>query len=265
MPQVSLDDVTLQTIDSGSGPPLLFVHGFPLDHTMWQGQIDHFAATHRVIVPDLRGFGQSTLGDGPVTMSTYADDLAALLDQLNVTEPVCFCGLSMGGYIAWAFVERHRDRLGSLILCDTRAAADDEAARQVREQTALRVLREGPDFLAEGMMEKLFAPDTHAQRPDLIAQTQGVIRRTTPAAIAAAARAMAARPDVTGRLAAIDVPTLLLVGHHDAITPAQEMQEMARAIPNSTFVEIPTAGHMAPLEQPAAANAAMEHFFASQR
>jgi pimeloyl-ACP methyl ester carboxylesterase len=263
MPRLLVNGTELHVVDRGSGPTLLLVHGFPLDHTMWQGQIDHFAATHRVIAPDLRGFGQSAVTDEPVTMAAYADDLAALLDALGISEPVCLCGLSMGGYIAWAFVERHRERLGSLILCDTRAAADSEAARKTREETALRVLAEGPTFIAEGMIEKLFAKATHTERPELITQTQEVIRETSPIAIAAASRAMAVRPDVTSRLPAIDLPALLLVGEHDAISPPSEMRDIAAALPHATFVEIAGAGHMAPLERPAPVNAAIEHFLAN--
>jgi pimeloyl-ACP methyl ester carboxylesterase len=263
MARTPVNGTELHVVDRGEGPPLLFVHGFPLDHTMWRGQIDHFAATHRVIASDLRGFGQSVVTDEPVTMAIYADDLAALLDALGVTEPVCLCGLSMGGYIAWAFVERHRERLGSLILCDTRAAADGAAARKTREETALRVLAEGPAFLADGMIEKLFTKTTRTERPELITQTQEVIRNTSPIAIAAASRAMAARPDVTSRLGSIDVPALLLVGEHDAISPPSEMRDMAAALPRATFVEIADAGHMAPLEHPTPVNAAIEHFLAS--
>ncbi|MBX3437539.1 MAG: alpha/beta fold hydrolase [Planctomycetaceae bacterium] len=263
MHRIPLSNVELHTVDCGSGPPLLFVHGFPLDHTMWQGQIDHFAATHRVIAPDLRGFGKSEVKDQPVSMTTYADDLAELLDALSVSEPVSFCGLSMGGYIAWAFVERYRDRLASLILCDTRAAADNEAARRTREQTALRVLQEGPAFLADGMLEKLFAPQTRAQNAAIITETQNMIRSTSPTSVAAASRAMANRPDVTDRLAKIELPALLIAGEHDAISPPSEMREVAQALPRATFVEIADAGHMAPLEQPAPVNAAIEHFLAA--
>src|SRR5687767_13095699 len=103
MPKVPLSDGTLNVLDQGSGPPLLLVHGFPLDHTMWFGQIDHFSRRWRVIAPDLRGFGASTVTPGTVTMEQFADDLNALLDALGISEPVHLCGLSMGGYIGWQF------------------------------------------------------------------------------------------------------------------------------------------------------------------
>ena len=130
MPRIRINDIHLNVLDEGQGPPLLLVHGFPLDHTMWREQIQHFRGTHRVIAPDLRGFGQSDVTPGTITMQRHAEDLAHLLDALRVKNPVCLCGLSMGGYIAWQFVQMHHGRLGSLILCDTKAGADDEAGKK---------------------------------------------------------------------------------------------------------------------------------------
>lgn len=261
MPTITANGVDLNVLITGEGPPILLVHGFPLDHTMWREQIDHLAKSRRVIAPDLRGFG----GSGPVdpsgvSMETYADDLAALLDALDISEPICLCGLSMGGYIALAFVRKYRDRLNSLILCDTKATADDEAAKKVREQTALKVLENGPDFLAEAMAEKLFGELTRQQRPEVVQEIQNVIRATSRDSIAAAARGMAARPDSTPLLPSIDLPTLVVVGEHDAITTAGEMRSMADALPRAMFVEIADAGHMSPLERPEAVNAAIDHF-----
>ena len=260
MPQLTVNNIRTHVVTQGTGPSLLLVHGFPLDHTMWSGQIDHFAATHTVIAPDLRGFGNSEVTDAPVTMQTYADDLAALLDEMGITDPVHFCGLSMGGYIAWAFEQRHRARLASLILCDTRASADNEAAQKTRELTAQRVLKEGPDFLASGLIDKLFVKQTREQQPEIIEQTKRVIRSTAPRTVAAASRAMAARPDVTDRLPSIDVPTLIIVGEHDAISPPSEMRDIANAMSDATYSEIPNAGHMAPLERPEQVNATIEQF-----
>src|SRR5687768_13865152 len=121
MPQVKVHDGQLHYFDTGRGTPLLLVHGFPLDHTMWQVQIDGLAERYRVIAPDLRGFGQSSVTQGLVTMQRMADDIAELLSGIKLSEPVVFCGLSMGGYVAWQFALRHRQRLARLILCDTRA------------------------------------------------------------------------------------------------------------------------------------------------
>jgi 3-oxoadipate enol-lactonase len=261
MPTITANGVDLNVLIAGEGPAIVLVHGFPLDHTMWRGQIDHLAKSRRVIAPDLRGFGGSGAVDpAGVSMETFADDLAALLDALNISEPVCLCGLSMGGYIALAFVRKYRDRLSSLILCDTKATADDAAAKKVREQTALKVLENGPDMLAEAMAEKLFAESTRQQQPEVVKEIQDVIRATRRESVAAASRGMAARPDSTDLLPSIDLPTLVLVGEHDAITTSDEMRAMSTALPRATFVEIADAGHMAPLERPDAVNAAIDHF-----
>lgn len=249
----------------GEGPPLLLIHGFPLDHTMWENQIRHFARTHQVIAPDLRGFGQTEIGEGDdaVGMAEYADELKAVLDALNIDERVHVCGLSMGGYIAWQFIEKYRQDLWSAILCDTRAAADTPEAQKTRHETADKVLREGPGFLAHGMIEKLFSRQTRTQRPEIIASVQDVIRRASKEGVAAASRGMAERPDVTARLPLIDAPVLVIGGAEDTLTPPEEMRSFAEKIPNGRFVEIAHAGHLAPLENPDAVNAAMEEFFAT--
>lgn len=260
MTRVNIGDIDLHVLVEGSGPPLLFVHGFPLDHTMWRGQIAHFSCTHRVIAPDLRGFGKSGVTPGTVTMAQFADDLAALLDRLGVAEPVCFCGLSMGGAVGWQFVQRHRPRIGSLIVCDARALPDTPEAKETRYKLAERVLADGAEFVAATMAERLFSKRTRAEHPDIVADVQAVIRRTAPDGIAAGARGLAERPDMTGFLPQIDVPTLLIVGDEDVISTVDEMRGMAAAIPGAEFVSVAGAGHMAPLEDPAAVNAAMARF-----
>jgi len=264
MTTISTNGTQLHVVKQGAGPPVLLVHGFPLNHTMWQAQFEHLSTSRRVIAPDLRGFGSSgDVDPAGVSMETFADDLVGLLDALKITEPVCLCGLSMGGYIALAFVRKYRERLGSLILCDTKATADDAAAKKLREQTAQKVLENGPEFLAEAMAEKLFSEQTRTERPEIVRQTQETIRATPRESIAAASRGMAARPDSTDLLPTIDLPTLVIVGEHDAITTADEMRSMAMTLPQATFVEVADAGHMAPLEAPHAVNAAIDHFLAS--
>ena len=245
---------------SGSGQPLLFVHGFPLDHTMWSAQIDYFSRQFQVIAPDLRGFGKSSSADDMVTMKEFAEDLAAILDELKIDMPVHFCGLSMGGYIAWQFWQHHSQRLKSLILCDTKATADSEEAREVRRATSEQVLSDGSAFLAEGMPTKLFSPNTFEKNPQLIEQTQEVIRKTSAQAIAAASLGMAERPDMVDQLSKIETPALVIVGEDDAISTSQEMREISQQMQNAQFIEIPKAGHMAPLEQPALVNQAIEQF-----
>jgi pimeloyl-ACP methyl ester carboxylesterase len=210
----------------------------------------------------LRGFGASQAQGETVTMEELADDLAALLDALQIQQPLTFCGLSMGGYVAFQFVRKYAARLRSLVLCDTRTAADSPEAAANRLKVAEQVLAEGAEVVANAMTPKLFSKRTASEQPETVAAMRRVMAATKPAAIAAAQRGMAARPDVTASLSKIAVPTIVVVGAEDAIAPVEEMRGMAAAIPGSEFLIVPDAGHMAPLENPAAFNAALEKFLA---
>ena len=283
MKSISTGGTELWCVDRGQGLPVLFVHGFPFDHTMWAGQIDVISSQCRAIAPDLRGFGRSRKGDranlceapsgpfrqtGPVpfsaaTMDQFADDLAAMLDALGIDEPVVYCGLSMGGYIAFQFWRKYADRLRGLILCDTRAVADAPEAADARRVMADRVLAEGPGPLVEQMLPRLFAEATRQKRPEMVEALRRVMMANSPEGIAAAARGMAVRPDMTAALGQIRCPTLVVVGQEDAISPSAEMHGIAEAIAGAKFVEIPAASHMSPLENPAAVNAAILDFLAT--
>jgi 3-oxoadipate enol-lactonase len=256
----------LSCVDRGQGSPLLFVHGFPFDHSMWANQIDALAPQYRVIAPDLRGFGRSA-GETPslrhTTMEQFADDLAAMLDALGIDEPLVYCGLSMGGYIAFQFWRKYGERLRAMVLCDTRAVADTPEGAAARGVMADRVLAEGPSAVVETMLPRLFCEATLQQRPEVVESLRRVMMGNSPEGIAAAARGMAVRPDMTPALAEIRCPTLLIAGQEDVISTTAEMRGIARAIPGAQFVEIPAAGHMSPLENPAAVNAAILDFLAS--
>ena len=260
MTTIELGDIDLELTDLGSGPPLLLVHGFPLNRSMWQEQLAPLAASHRVIAPDLRGFGRSGVSQGTVSMEQFADDLARLLVALGIDRPVTFCGLSMGGYIAWPFFLRHRSRLGKLILCDTRAAPDSPEGAAARLELASKTLAEGPRLLAETMTAKALGETSRRSRPRLVRWIEETILATDPRGAAAALRGMAERIDARSLLSRIDVPTLLICGSEDLISPAREMEQMAAAIPGGTFCEIPSAGHLAPLENPQPVNEAILRF-----
>jgi len=260
MKVVTAGSVKLQVLDRGDGPPILLVHGFPLDHTMWTAQIDRLAARWRVIAPDLRGLGGSQVTPGTVTMEQLADDLDALLTALEVRTPVVFCGLSMGGYVAWQFVRKYRSRLRALVLCDTRAKADTPEAAAGRMKMVDDVLKLGTHHVAEAMLPKLFAPESFVRIPGAIEFVRQRILAASPEGVAAVLRGMATRPDVTAELAQIDLPTLLIVGEHDAIATPQEMRSIAAAMPNARIEVIAGAGHMTPVEQPEAFNRAIESF-----
>ncbi|NQT17040.1 MAG: alpha/beta fold hydrolase [Planctomycetes bacterium] len=260
MKTLNVNGIELAVVDLGSGPPVLLVHGFPLDHTMWDAQVEPLSAEHRVIAPDLRGFGRSGVTEGKVTMEQFADDLAALLDGLGVEEPVVFCGLSMGGYAAWQFWRKYSDRVRALILCDTRAAADVPEAAAARLDMANRVLAEGPEPLVDAMIPKLFADTTYANDPQAVESLRRVMLSTDPRGIAAAARGMAERPDATSMLGRIGCPTLVAVGEFDALSAPDEMQSMADAINGARFARIRVAGHMSPMENAESFTAAVLAF-----
>lgn len=260
---INIGGCQFHVIDEGKGTPVLFLHGFPLSHAMWKHQRAEFNATQRVIIPDLRGFGQSTAATPAKSLADFAEDLAAMLDQLQIKEPIVLCGLSMGGYIAFRFLEKYAPRIRGLILCDTKATADTAEAAQNRRAMADKVLQLGSQVVVDAMLPKLFGPDTQKIRPQLIEETGAVMKSTAPQTIAAAQRAMADRPDSTPLLSKIAVPTLVLVGEHDGLASPDEMKSMATKIPGAEFQIIPDAGHMSPLEQPAAANRAIRDFLTS--
>ena len=257
---IEVSGVRYRVADEGTGPVILFVHGFPLDHTMWSPQIEEFSKTNRVIAPDLRGFGGTDGALYAVSMEQYADDLAGLLEALQADQPITFCGLSMGGYIGWQFAQRHPRWLGRLILCDTRSVADSAEAASNRLKMAEIVMKEGPEPVAWAMMPKLFAPSTSSRQPQLTDRVRSMVLATDPIAIAAAHRGMAVRPDASSFLPTFHVPTLVVVGEHDVISTPAEMKAIAEAIPNAQFALISDAGHMAPMENPGAVNHVIHEF-----
>jgi len=266
MPTISVGSASFHVLDQGRGRPLLLVHGFPLDSTMWRAQVSEFSRDFRVLAPDLRGFGQSspmTADDAVITMAQFADDLAALLGTLKIPEPVTFCGLSMGGYVAWQFAARHANKLARLILCDTKAAADTQEAAENRHRLAAKVLAEGSQVASDAMLPKLFSKRAIESKFPCVEETRQVILRTRPQTIAAALRGLAAREDFTAKLGSIRVPTLVLCGAEDVITPPAEMRTIAAAIAGAEYCEVPAAGHMSPLEDPQTVNRAIRKFLGS--
>jgi pimeloyl-ACP methyl ester carboxylesterase len=265
MPTIKIPGVDLAFAEQGAGRPVVLLHGFPMDHSIWARQVESLAPRCRVITPDLRGSGRSSITPGKVTIEQWADDVAALLDALGITEPIVLGGLSMGGYVAFRFFEAHRSRLAGLILCDTKAAADTPQAAAGRLETAQRVEREGCRFLADSMLPRLLAPATLDGKPEVVDGLRQIILAGDPAGYAATLRGLAERPNFRPLLPQIDCPTLLIVGRQDALTTAAEMNAMARTIPASRIVEIENAGHVTPLEAPEEVGRAMEEFLCGVR
>lgn len=263
MKTILVHGVSLATVDQGKGPPILLVHGFPLDHSMWNAQIAALSAHWRVIAPDLRGFGHSEVTPGTVTMEQLADDLTGLLDALGVTEPIVYCGLSMGGYIGWEFFRKHGSRLRGMILCDTRAVADSPETRAARQQSIARLMSDGAEPVAQSMIPKLLTGSTLASHPALVSAVHRMIVANNPQGLAAAQRGMAERPDSTALLSEIRCPCLVVVGKLDTISTLEEMRAIASKIPNVRLVTIAGAGHLTPMEQPFHTTSAIEEFLES--
>jgi pimeloyl-ACP methyl ester carboxylesterase len=239
-------------------PTIVFAHGFPLDHSMWQGQLP-LAEAATLVMPDLPGFGDSDAVTDELTMKSMADDVADLLKQIGVSK-VIFCGLSMGGYIGWEFVHNHGDMLDGLICCNTRATADDETTARARRLAVAQVMQNGTEPIAVAMKQKLFSSKTLSHNVELVDDVSNVILDANPQTVAAAQLGMAKRTDHSELLQQIDARTLVIAGADDQITPADEMRDMSFLIGESSFVEIADAGHLSPAEQPRIFNHAVIHW-----
>lgn len=254
--------IELAYAEAGSGPAVVFLHGFPFDRSMWSGQVERLSASFRVVAPDLRGHGETTITREPATMEEMAEDIVALLDELNVPRAVV-CGLSMGGYVALALYRAHPSRVRALVLADTRAKADDEGARRTREENAQRALAEGMEPIVEAMLPKLLSERTRVQEPEVVARLREMMSRVVPVGAAAALRGMALRRDQTDLLPKIDVPVLVVVGSEDVVTPPSESESMHALVEGSRLQVIEGAGHVSNLERPEEFDRALAEFLES--
>lgn len=245
--------------DLGSGPSVVLLHGYPFNRSMWRDQIDELKQHHRVIIPDLRGHGQSEVTSAPATMQNMAGDVASLLETLNISRAT-IGGLSMGGYVALAFYRLFPLRVRSLILADTCAQSDTEEGKQSREQQAEKALSEGMEGIADALLPKLLNPETVAKRPEVVRRVREMMVETDPEGAAAALRAMAQREDQTSFLSRIIAPTLVIVGSEDAITPVADSELMHREIGGSRLQIIEGAGHVSNIERPEEFNRALIKF-----
>lgn len=234
----------------GKGPLAVLIHGFPLDHRMWHGVMRGQLASDRTLCAiDLRGHGASPpCGDEAHTMELLADDVATVIHAL-ADGPVDICGLSMGGYVAFALHNKHPELVRSLVLSNTRAADDTDAQRQAREAAIETVQAKGQAPIADGMLPKLVANNAADEHRDQLRQ---MIESQPVATIVADQRGLQQRPDRRDELATIAAPTLVVVGDQDAITPPAEAERMAAAIPHAQLAVIPNTGHMTPMEDPTA-------------
>ncbi len=235
--------VRLHYTEQGAGTALILVHGFPLDHTIWDAVVDQIPDTIRVICPDLRGYGQSPATEGIYSMALFASDLAALMDRSGIEKAV-LAGHSMGGYISLAFAKNYSDRLAGLALVTSQAAADLPERKQGRYQLADLVEQQGAGAVVEASLMK-YSPNAR-----ILEVTRSLMLRTDPKTISASLRGMAEREDMREYLAEIDVPALVIAGEVDELIAARGSEEMARMLPQGQLVIVPGGGHMAMLEAP---------------
>jgi YbgC/YbaW family acyl-CoA thioester hydrolase len=257
--RLTLNGVNLAVDVRGTdGPCVVFLHGYPFDHTIWHYQLSHLEG-YRRIAPDLRGMGLSDAPDLGYSMTTYADDVAALLDTLGIAKAV-LCGISMGGYVVLDFARRWPERLSGLVLMDTRAEADSADGRRARDAQAAQARDRGPGAVADAMLPKLFG-DPDAMHSPEASRVRRMILAAPVAGLAGALVAMRDRPDSTDLLPALGaVPVLVAVGEHDRITPPEVVEAMAGAIPGARFEIVLGAGHLPPVERPAETTALLADF-----
>lgn len=262
MPQAKINEIELFWVEAGSGEDvLLLLHGFPLDQTMWRDQIEAFSRLGwRVIAPDHRGYGQSTLNPAEVnSMDLLASDAAALLDHLGIAKAVVM-GLSMGGYVSFAFYRRFPEKTRALILADTKAEPDSPLARENRYKLREAIHQQGSSAAREAMLPTMFSPELHRQGGTMLDDLGEIMLRTRPETIMATLPGLAERPDVMPDLASIKVPVLVIHGEKDQLMPVENARLMADAIPQAQFVAVPGAGHMANIENSRFFNQAVAGF-----
>lgn len=257
-----IKDIRLEYTDQGTGTPIVLLHAFPLNRTMWEPQLDPFAASFRTIAVDLRGHGGSSLSHTPYTLEDLATDIKDLLDHLTIQQAI-FIGLSMGGYILMAFYRLYPDRVKALVLADTRAQADTADGRAGRYEMIRTAETQGASAIADTMIPRLLSGRTIKTNPELVEKVRAMIVRNPVHTIVADLRAMAERPDSIPLLAKIVRPTLVLVGELDQGTPPSDARLMTERIPNAHLAVLRDAAHVSNLEEPMAFNQAVLSFLES--
>jgi pimeloyl-ACP methyl ester carboxylesterase len=232
----------------GEGSPVVLLHPFPVNHVFWLPVAETLATRYRVVLPDLRGHGESGVGEGPATMDKHAADIARVMDDANIGRAP-LVGVSIGGYVLFEFWRKHGGRVAALGLCNTKAPADGPEARAGRLQAANDVLERGTEPFFESMIPKLLGKTTRENRPDIVDDTYRMMDQMSPEDVAQVQRGMAARPDSVETLKTINVPTLLVTGDEDLMTGVNEAELMRQHIANSEMRVIPKAGHYSPWEQ----------------
>jgi 3-oxoadipate enol-lactonase len=259
MERVRSDDAEIVYEIRGNGLPVVLLHPFPSDHEFWNPIAAALDSRYRLILPDLRGHGDSEIGEGSALMQKHALDLARVLDAVGVGK-AAFVGCSIGGYILFEFWRRFRARVTSLALCDTRPQADTSEARANRLKTAAAVLEQGTEPFIEAMIPKLMGRTTIATRPDLVEGARAMMRRMSAENINLVLRGMVERPDSVADLRTINVAALIVIGEEDVLSTVADGELMRHNIAGSQLKVIPKAGHYAPWERPEAVGIMLRQF-----
>jgi len=259
MERLRSDDAEIFYEIRGSGPPVVLLHPFPCDHEFWNPVAAALDSRYRLILPDLRGHGDSEIGEGPALMQKHAGDVARVLDAAGIGKAE-FVGCSIGGYILFEFWRRFRARVRSLALCDTRPQADTAEGRANRLRAAAGVMERGTEPFIESMIPKLMGRTAVATRPDLVDGARAMMRKMSAEDISLVLRGMAERPDSVADLKSINVPTLIVIGEEDVLSTVADGELMRQNIAGSQLKVIPKAGHYAPWEQPEAVGMVLRQF-----
>ncbi len=260
MKQVSIGGANWSYEEQGSGPPVVLIHGFPLDRRLWAGVALELSKSFRVLSIDLPGFGQSSLGSG-FTIASLADGIADFARQLQLG-PFALTGLSMGGYVAEAFASKYESMLSALVLVDTKAEADTPQQKQGRDKMIELVRKSGSKAVADDMLGKMLSPETIRTSPQIVRDLRAMMEAVPPKTIETALTAMRDRREYLSLLPKLAVPLLIVVGADDVISPPSLAQAMQQAAPRAKLAIIPAAGHLTPLEQPKAVADALRGFLA---
>jgi 3-oxoadipate enol-lactonase len=258
-----MSDLFFREWNSEAGTPVVLIHAFPLTHAMWEKQIAALQEKFHVLAYDVRGLGRSLLGDGQFTMEHFVDDLFALMDRLKL-DRAALCGLSLGGYIALRAAEKRPERVGALVLCDTRSEADDNTGKLKRAQSIQLIQTKGVDAFAKGFVPNLVSETTKKEKPELLEALLQTVRSQSPQGICAAQLAMLSRTDTTESLGKISCPTLVIHGEADAVIPLAQAEKMQKNIPDSRLAVVSQAGHLSNLEVPGEFNRHLAAFLESR-
>lgn len=257
---IEVNDFTLSYDDLGEGRvPIIFLHGFPFDKSMWKGQIEFLKTTYRLIACDIRGFGKSTDEKSPLNMSLFADDLIEFMDKLEIDKAI-ICGLSMGGFITLNAAKRFPDRFEALVLCDTQCIADTPEVKEKRLNTIAKIEAEGVSDFNEGFLKSVFHKDSLADKKELVSALRSVVFANSQQIITQGLLALATRSETCSTLDKISIPTLIICGREDAVTPLEQSEYLKEHILGATLKVIDNAGHVSILEQPNEFNEHLSEF-----